>query len=235
MIEKDEIVDNSVISFERLAEGLKLARESRGKTIKECSQILDIPSSRLRNYESGKYTPSLPEIESLSYIYTVPLIALFDPDMLSIYCHEPDSDQLKQLLEIRLRFIAARLKLTIAESGKSYRELSKETSISVSRLKKYENGESTIPLDALNKIAAVFDMEVADFLDKESPIGNWQELQERDWAFNKLPEEIQTFVVAEESQPFISLAQKLEQVGLENFTELSDFIQKVIGSNGQNH
>ncbi len=217
--------------FERLPEGLKLARESRGKSRKECSQILDIPSNKLKNYEEGKYIPSLPEIESLSYFYNVPLPALFNPDLLPAYSHDPDANQFKQLLDIRLHVIAARLQLAREKSGKSYRELSKETAISSSRLKKYENGDTGVPLDDLEKIAAALEVEFSEFTDKESPIGLWQESLSKMHAFNQLPQEIQSFILDNQNQSFIDLTRNLQRIGLDDLTKFSDLIQQIVKSN----
>ena len=40
--------NKSGLSIDNLAEGLRLARELRGKSIKESSQLLGLPSSKLR-------------------------------------------------------------------------------------------------------------------------------------------------------------------------------------------
>jgi len=60
--------DNSSLNIEYLAKNLTIAREACGKSVKECSLLLDIPTSRLKNFETGKYIPSLPEIEALSFL-----------------------------------------------------------------------------------------------------------------------------------------------------------------------
>lgn len=228
--------ENSSILFsstKRLAEGLRLAREACGKSIKECSQLLDIPTSRLRNYENGKYVPSLPEIETLSYIYNIPLYVLFAPDLLPEFNHDPSAKQLRQLLEIRLRVIATSLQLAREKSGKSYKELARETSISTSRLKKYEKGETSIAFNDLQKLTKALDIDLDSFFDKESPIGQWQELITRKQSFGKLPQEIQSFALSQENQPFIKFTQKVKAVGIENLVNLSDSIQQIVDSSDQ--
>jgi len=215
---------------ETFAKGLKSAREASGKSATECSHLLGITSSRLRSYENGKHSPSLPELEALSYIYKIPLQALLDPLLLPEYIHNPDTDQLKQLLEIRQQIIAARLQLAHEESGKSFKELSKETSLSASRLKKYENGELPVPLNDLKRIANVLNHEMDDFLDKESPIGAWQETQANMNAFKQLSEDIQNFALSEENQPYISFTNKVKEIGFDQFTQLSNSIQKILNA-----
>ena len=82
-------------SIDNLAEGLKKAREFRGITVKVCCNLLGIPTNKLQNYENGKYIPSLAELEALSYIYSVPLAALFNPGDYPEIFKVPDADQLQ--------------------------------------------------------------------------------------------------------------------------------------------
>ena len=222
------------ISTENLAKGLKLARELSGKSIKESSQLLGLPTSKLRNYEEGKYIPSLPEIESLSFFYNIPLAAIFEPDMIPQFINDPNIDQLKNLLKIRSQFIATHLQINREKSGKSYKQISKETSISTSRLKKFENGENDIPLDELEKFASSIGLKIEDVLDKESPIGHWQTSQKQTQAFTQLPEEIQVFALSKDNQPFISFINKVKVIGIENLAKLSDSIQQIISASNEN-
>ena len=231
MIEENNI--SYPLSDERLAKGLLLAREACGKTLKETSQLLGIPTSRLRNYEKGKYIPSLPELEILSYIYNIPLPALLDPGLISDYYHDPDTGQLKQLLKIRQQIIATKIRLAREESGKSYKDLSKETSVSSTRLKKYEQGESDIAFDDLKKIADALEIDLEDLFDKTSPVGQWHDRNDKVDAFCRLSPEIQTFALSEDNQSFIKLTQKVKNVGIEKLAILSDSIQQIVESSDQ--
>lgn len=217
-------------SCEHLAECLTIAREASGKTAAECSQLLGISASRLRGYENGKFIPSLPEIEALSYIYSIPLRALFDPQILPKYIHKPDAEQLKQLLLIRQEIIATRLQLACEKSGKNHSEISKSTQIPVSRLKKYGRGDLAIPMTDLTNITKAVGLELDDLLDTGSPLGDWQTTQENAKRFNDLPEEIRSFALSPDNQPYIAFTQRIKELGLENLAHLSESIQQVIDS-----
>lgn len=222
----------SKLSFSNaaLAEGLKLAREASGRSIKECSRLLGITTSRLRSYEDGKNIPSLPELESLAYIYNIPLPALLEPQTLSKYIHNPDEEQLKQLLDIRLRVIATHLQLARENSGKSYQELSKETAISPSRLKKYGGGEIAIPLNDLTALAEALDLDFENLLDHDSPIGIWQASLVKMQSFSELSGETQVFALSPENQPYISFVNRLREIGQEPLRHLADSIQIILDS-----
>jgi len=217
-------------STEYLAECLRIARESSGKTISDISQLLGISGNRLRQYENGKLIPALPEVESLSYIYRIPLPALFDPRLLSKSIHAPDGDQLRQLLLIRQEIIATRLQLAREKAGKTQGEVAKAASIPLSRLKKYESGEMSIPLPDLIRLAEIVELPLDDLVDKDSPIGLWQTLQENAGRFNQIPEEDRSFVLSDENLSFLALARQLKMVGLDDLAKLSESIRQVIES-----
>ena len=217
-------------SSDALAEGLKIAREASGKSTTECGQLLGISSSRIRSYESGKYIPSLPELESLAYIYNIPLPALLDPQSLPKYIHQPNTRQFKQLLDIRSHIIATRLQLAREKQGISYKELSKQTNISVSRIKRYEHGEQPIPLNELTSLSEALGMDFANLLDSESPIGNWQTTLIKMQSFSELPDETQAFALNPANQPYIALAKQLQEIGQEKFKKLAESIQDILNT-----
>jgi transcriptional regulator with XRE-family HTH domain len=92
-------------TIDHLAVGLQKARVFRGINLKDCCSLLGISTNKLLNYEKGKYIPTLNELETLSYIYSVPLEALFFPENYPDLFKVPNADQLKQLLQIRQHII----------------------------------------------------------------------------------------------------------------------------------
>jgi transcriptional regulator with XRE-family HTH domain len=217
-------------SSDALAEGLKIAREASGKSTTECGQLLGISSSRIRSYESGKYIPSLPELESLAYIYNIPLPALLDPQSLPKFIHQPNTRQFKQLLDIRSRIIATRLQLARENQGITHKELSKQTSISVPRIKRYEKCELPIPLNELTALSEALGVDFADLLDSESPIGSWQTAQIKMQSFSELPDETKAFALNPANQPYIALAKQLQEIGQEKFKQMSESIQNILST-----
>jgi len=213
-----------------LAECLSLAREASGKTASECAHLLGINPGRLRSYESGKLVPSLPEIESLSYIYKIPLPAFFNPQILAEYIHEPDAEQLKQLLDIRREIIATRLQLAREQSGKSQSEVAKAAAIPVSRLKKYEHGDLGIAFNDLQKICPEIGLSLDEVFDKDSPIGIWQTEKENSRRFNQLAEESREFALSPDNQQFILFTQRLKTINRENLSSLSDSLRQIMDS-----
>ncbi|HUV16607.1 MAG TPA: helix-turn-helix transcriptional regulator [Pelolinea sp.] len=207
--------------LENLAEGLIKAREYRRMSLKDAAGLLGLTIGKLRNYEKGKYTPSLPELESLSYIYGLPLKAIFSPEELSNYFQEPDADQLQQLIQIRKNIISTTLQITFDESGFSLKDVAKNTGISTAKIKKYLSG-AEIPLDDLKKLSAVLDFKLQNLMDKDSQIGRWQVSQSGREKYISLPENIRDFLAENENWDFLNLAVKLNSIGISQLQSVSD-------------
>jgi len=210
-----------------LAKNLSIAREACGKTVKECSLLLDIPSNRLKNYEKGKFTPSLPEIEALSFLFRIPIIAFFKEDGVKDHLISPESTQIQRLIKIRQQIIGARIHLAREKTKMSMKQLSKTASIPVSRIKRYEENTTPIALDDLQKIVNTLNLHLDDFFDHESPLGNWQNNQTKSIAFEHLPEEIKEFIADSNNLQYLKVAHNLSNVGIDTFNKLSDSLTEL--------
>ena len=215
-------------STDNLAEGLKKAREFRGITVKDCCSLLGIPTNRLQNYENGKYIPSLAELEALSYIYNVPLAALFNPKEYPEIFKVPDADQLQQLLRIRKRIISTTLQIAFEKTGKALKDISKMAGLSVSKYKRLLGGEVDIPFNDLQLIANGLDLDINTLMDSESQIGQWQEFQKKKFAFAKLPETARDFLTQKENWPYMDVVEKLKQLEPRKLETLAESFRKLI-------
>lgn len=215
------------LKTEFLAKNLSIAREACGKTVKECSLLLDIPASRLKNYEKGKYIPSLPEIEVLSFQFRIPIIAFFKENGVKDHITTPESVQIQRLIKIRQQIIGARIHLAREKAKMSMKHLSKIASIPVSRIKRYEEGTTPIAVDDLQKIVNTLNLDLNDFFDHESPLGNWQNNQTKNIAFEHLPEEIKEFISDSNNLQYLKVAHNLSYIGIDTFNNLSDSLSEL--------
>jgi transcriptional regulator with XRE-family HTH domain len=210
-----------------LSENLQKAREFRGISLKDCSNLLGIPTNKLQNYEKGKFFPSLTELEALSYIYGIPLEALFFPEEYQDLYKIPNSEQLKQLLKIRQHIISTTLQIAHVRVGKSLKQISKETGLKLSKIKRYLSDGNDIPIDDLQKIVSVLDINIDTLLDTESPIGVWQGFQKKKYAYARLPENSQAFMNNQENWPYMNLIEKIKSIEPEKLYSLSESIKEL--------
>jgi len=225
---ENQTTQNMPYPTDQLAAGLLKARECRQLTLKSCSHLLGIPASRLRNYEEGKYVPTLPEIEALAFIYGLPLAALFDPREIDHLIHEPDASKLQQLIRIRGHIISTRLQIAFDQSGKALREITKETGLSAARIRKYLNNALEMPYDDLCTLSAALGVDTHSQFDTESSIGRWQALQSRMARFCRLPEDIQDEVIAEDRTDLLRAASQLMDLDRQSLRALADALQTIM-------
>lgn len=225
-------MDGKIVSgnMEKLANKLEKAREASGKSIKEICDILGIPASRLKNYEKGKYLPTLPELEALSYLYRIPLSALIEKDEIDGFIHEPDAALLQKLLEIRNAFISTHLQLAREEKEISFKELSEKTGLTTGRIKKYETGASQPQIDELKKLTEALEISYDEMKDLESPIGKWQKMQALFDAVRNMPEELLDFISNSENYSSMKAAKQIAKIGVNNLSTLNASLSNLLSN-----
>jgi transcriptional regulator with XRE-family HTH domain len=216
-------------TIDHLAVGLQKARVFRGINLKDCCSLLGISTNKLLNYEKGKYIPTLNELEALSYIYSVPLEALFFPENYPDLFKVPNADQLQQLLQIRQQIISTTLQIAFEKTGKSLKEISKNSGISLSKLKHFLSGEDGIPIGDLQRLSFTLDMDLDSLLDSESPIGIWQVLQKKKIAYAQLPENARDFLTTKENWPYMDAIEKLKLVDPGKLESIAESIRQLAG------
>lgn len=199
------------ISTEHISEGLQKAREYRGISLKETAALMGISTGVLSSYEKGKSFPTLAVLESLSYIYHIPVHILVSPDALEDFTDQPDADQLQQLIKIRQNIQTTLLQMAFEESGLSQKALAMSAGISRSKVKRYLDGDP-ITVDDLKKISEALGIEFSRFIDKESQIGLWQASQTAYERFAALPEKITQFLFETNNWDFINTAYALRSL-----------------------
>ena len=216
-------------SIDRLAEGLQKAREFRGISRKDCCGLLGISTNKLGNYEKGKHIPSLIEMEVLSYLYSVPLAALFFPEEYPDLFKVPDAEQLKQLLQIRQNIISTTLQIAFEKTGKSLKEVSRDSGITSSKVKRYFGGDTDIPVDDLQRLSSVLDLNLNKLMDSESPIDLWQGLQKKKIVYTQLPENVHVFLNNKENWPYIDAIENLKLIEPGRLESIAESIRQLAG------
>jgi len=195
----------------QVGEGLFKAREYRGISLKETAALLGISTGTLGSYEKGRLFPSLPVLESLSYIYHVPLHILVSPDALEKFTDQPNAAQLQQLIKVRQSIHTTLLQMAFEKSGVSQKALAKEAGISQSKVKRYLEGDP-IPVDDLKKMSEALGLEYSQFVDNESQIGIWQASHMAYEKFVSLPDHIKQFLFETDEWEFLNTAHNLRSL-----------------------
>jgi len=160
--------------------------------------------------------PTLPELESLTFLLNLPFSSL-SLDQENEGCKEvPDANKLQQLMQLRDKVIGATLKLKRQNLKLSVKELSSRSKIPVSLIKRYEFGKASIPLDELEALCTILQIDAETLINKHSPIGIWHREQKRTKDFATLPDNMQEFISNPENIDFIQTAMDMKNARIDN-------------------
>lgn len=210
-----------------VSELISQARQAAGKSTRECADALGIPIKRYTRLESGHEMPSLPEVEMLAYFFELPpRVFLFEEEP-EFGVPKASSEQIQQLILLRHRIISATLQLARANKKLSLKQLSAQTGIPASRIKRYELTALPIPLSELKTLCASLEIKLDDLLDQSSFAAEMQKLAQEKERYQSLPQEIKDFINEPANLPFLTLAMRLQQTGVENIESLAQGLQQL--------
>ena len=201
---------------------IKDARLSTGKTMKECGDAIGVSGSTISSYEKGKSSPSLPELEMLSFFLKVPIERFWKDTIIASEDPESDPLDIEHTQVIRHRHIGnileeARMSLEI-----TYEEITEKTGISYGRMKRFETGNSPVPLPELELLSNLLNIKMSHYYDSETDAGKWIKAQGSLTEFLALPEELQEFVSKPINQPYLEIAKKLSTLSADQLRSIAE-------------
>ncbi|MDX1437580.1 MAG: helix-turn-helix transcriptional regulator [Anaerolineales bacterium] len=215
------------IRSKKLGVLIRDARESVGKSKKECADALDIPVATFGAFERGVKSPSLPQLEIYAYYLDMPMTHFWGNQAVSEL--PPLTSELKteDLLAIRQDTIAAVLNKTRVEAGISYKELSEKTGISSRRLKSFETAQQPIPLPDLETLMETLSISMRDLMEQEGPIQEWMANKDGVDGFMELPPDLRAFVSKPVNRPFLEVAERLSQMPVEKLRSVAEGLLEI--------
>ena len=214
------------VELETIAQKISQARINSGKSLKSCADAIGTTGSHYKKIESGELSPTLPELETLSYLFNVSLSGFFGKQEIGI--PTPAISNLSHLIEIRNSVIGTLLQIERERKNITLKEMSERCGISRSRLKRYESGATGIPVNDLLIIAEILSMDLDAFFDRNSSIGIWQKSQQTLQAFLALPADLQVFITDPANLPYMEFAQKLKGFQPKDLGVMSAAIQLIL-------
>lgn len=207
---------------------LRDARLAAGKSLKQVADVIGLSSGTLSAVERGANALSLPELELLAFYLRIPLAHFWSEDIVSQEVSPAETLQAEGLLALRHRTVAALLRQGRNEKSLSQKELSDRTGISPSRIRRYESGETPVPLPELESLAASLDYTLDDFTDSSGPVGEWIVRSKAVAEFDELPRDLQEFLAAPSNRYYLELAQRLSSIPPERLRALVETLNALI-------
>lgn len=198
------------------------ARLAARKTTPECARMIGVTPGIFRAWEEGRRSPSLPELEVLSYALNLPMHRFWSKDATSDDAPPTETMNIPAFVGISQRLIGALLRQIREKASISPRALSGLSGISTARLKAYELGERPIPLPELEGLTALLGGQIEMLFDRTGPIGVWMGQQKAIQEFLKLPPELQNFVCKPVNLPYLELAMKLSGMSTDKLRSVAE-------------
>jgi transcriptional regulator with XRE-family HTH domain len=198
------------------------ARLNSRKTIQECAQMSGVTSGIFRSWEEGRRSPSLPELELLSYGLDLPLQRFWSKESIQNSSQAHEITNIPALINLRQRLVGAMLRQAREKANLTPQTLAELSGISSSRVKNYEMGVRPIPTPELEALIVLVGGKLDDLFDRTGPIGAWLSQQKVVNEFVQLPADLQLFITQPVNLPYIELARKLSGMSTEKLRSVAE-------------
>lgn len=203
------------------------ARKAQRRSVEECAEAVGATPEQFQDFEKGASAPSLPQLELLAQYLNVPIDHFWGHQALA-EVRAPEIPQEKQrLMQLRNRVIGANLRLARNNANLSYQDVERKTGITEDQMKRYEQGEATVPATELDLLCTTLDVPIERFYDQHGPIGKWRAQQSSFQQFLDLPPEIQTFVTKPVNRPYLELAMRLSDLSAEKLRAVAEVLLEI--------
>ncbi|MBN2148495.1 MAG: transcriptional regulator [Anaerolineales bacterium] len=216
------------IRGKRLGVLIRDARLVSSKSLEDCAHAMGISVARLKEYEYGDSSPSLPELELLAYYLKIPLEHFWGKELLSDGGDgkEPDIDP-QQITSLRQRYIGALLRKIRTDAGIELADLAEKSGISAEELDACELGDQPLPIPLLEVLVSGLGTSMREFEDRHGLVGSWSMQQRALRDFADLPLELQSFVCKPINRPYLELAQRLSEMSVEKLRSVAEGLLEI--------
>jgi transcriptional regulator with XRE-family HTH domain len=202
---------------------VRRARTDAGKTQRECAQLVGLSASVYSQYEKGHRGFSLPQLEALAFFLDVPRDSLWDEQYASVEADTQDELPLDQMLQLRRKILAVKLRQCRQSGGLSRREVSDLLGCSIYMVGQYELGTRDIPLAELELLTERCGGSLADFMDKDTiPRSETQQLREAEARLSELPSDVQEFVLNPTNSLYLRIAMELSALKADSLRQIAE-------------
>lgn len=204
---------------------LQDARQSSGRTVTHCAELLRIDEAAYHAFETGDTTPTLPQLEILAFFFNVPINHFWGTETRAIARREEEIEaSVPNILLLRQRIIGVTLQSLRTEAGVSIDELAEKTGLAANRIEAVERGAEALPLNELEAMVQALHASLDDLIDSHGPVGSWLQLQDEFEAFARLPDELREFIAKSINQVYLELARELSDMPASRLRTIAESI-----------
>lgn len=203
------------------------ARTVRNKPAEMCAKAIGVSLEEFARMEAGEIAPSLPQLELLAYYLDVPLEYFYGNQVLSAQTGVEPEEPSSQLMKIRQKIIAARIRMARSNLNLSTAELAEKSSVPEERIVRYESGEEPIPLPDLEILSSALQLRNEDLFDQHGVVGNWRAEKLAVDRFLELPQDIRNFIAKPVNLPYLQIALRLSELSVEKLRAIAEGLLEI--------
>lgn len=201
------------------------ARLFASRSPEDCAAALDISLEQYRAFEDGSLSPTLPQMEALSFFLKVPLDHFWDGQLL---CGQPaGKDGQRRYQSLRSRTIGTRLLMERTRAGLELEQLAEQTGVEAGRIRDCENGSECLSLPELETLSAALELPIQGFFDQKGIIGQWVSGQKELENYQALPEDLRKFISQPVNRPYLTAAVHLSQLPAAQLRALAELLLNI--------
>lgn len=202
------------------------ARTALNKAVDMCAKAIGVSAEEYQRMEAGEVAPTLPQLEALAFYLDVPLEHFWGTQTFSSAPEEPVEPS-PQLVKIRQRIIATRLRMARSNLNFTTAELADKSSIPEEKIIRFETGEEPIPLPDLEILANTLQIRNEDLFDQHGSIGNWRAEKLVVQQFLEMPQDIREFLCKPVNLPYLQLARRLSELSAEKLRGIAESLLEI--------
>jgi transcriptional regulator with XRE-family HTH domain len=207
---------------------VKRARLTAGKSQRECAEFLGCSTFAFSQYERGKRSPSLPQLEALAYLFEVPISSLWDDTHEELDKPEQEPLPIAQMMALRAKILAVQFRQCRLAAGLTQRDLAQLLDCSPSKISQYERGKRDIPLSELEAVSERCGQTLADFLDDQTIPLSQAELERLALArLNELPPDVREFVLNPTNTLYLRIALALSAMKVDSLRQIAETLLEI--------
>jgi transcriptional regulator with XRE-family HTH domain len=189
---------------------IRRARESAGRTRKECAAFAGVSPSFLLKVEEGLRELSLVQLEAIAHYLRIPVVALLSEGESAQLSAPRMNFNISEVAKLRTHIIGVRLKQARLKAKQSIKQLAQSAGMSTAMLNAYELGKRPIPITRLEQLVACLNIPLESLLDIGiGPVGQAQLRYKQHVYLDDLPDDVRAFVTDPKTLPYLRLAMRL--------------------------
>jgi transcriptional regulator with XRE-family HTH domain len=209
--------DTVVLQLKIIGVLMRAARERAHRTVNQVAQRLGVPPARVRQYERGTRSVSMPELEILSFYLRTPLTFFFDRE--AAFQEEIPQPPTEAEMRTRRALMGVKLKQARLAAGKTKEDCAQAIGRNLATIGRYERGMGDIPITELDRLANLLGVNLYYFAEKKS-VEDTLDLDK----LARIPKEVRAFVLDSDNLAYVRMAMKFADLPSDRLKELGEIL-----------